>query len=245
MIEGMWNDGLGVLLLGMVIGMRHALEADHVAAVSSIAARETSVRRIVTHGAVWGLGHTVTLIAVTGGAIAFGLAITQALASWLELLVGVMMIGLGAHVIVTLVRERIHFHLHRHGDGTTHFHAHSHRGEDVPHNSCRHDHSHPRGLPVRTLLIGMMHGMAGSSALLVLTATTVGSVPLGLGYVVVFGVGSIAGMAALSAVIAVSLTWSARALTWANSGLQSAIGLATVILGIFIVDESLRGLIGA
>jgi ABC-type nickel/cobalt efflux system permease component RcnA len=241
----MWDDGLGVLLLGMVIGMRHALEADHIAAVSSIAARETSVRRIVTHGAVWGLGHTVTLMAVTGGVMAFGLAITQALASWLELLVGVMLISLGAHVIVTLVRDRIHFHLHRHGDGTARFHAHSHRGDDAPHNSFRHDHSHPRGLPVRTLLIGMMHGMAGSAALLVLTATTVGSVPLGFAYVTVFGVGSIAGMAALSAVIAVPLTWSARALTWANSGLKSAIGLATVILGIFIVDESLRGLIGA
>ena len=245
MIEGVWGDGLGVLLLGLVIGMQHALESDHVAAVSSIAARETSVRRIVTHGAVWGLGHTVTLMAVAGGTIALGLAVTQALAEWLELLVGVMLIGLGAHLIVALVRERVHFHRHGHEDGTTHFHAHSHRGEDAPHDPRRHDHGHPRGFPVRTLLIGMMHGMAGSAALLVFAATTVGSVPLGLGFVMVFGVGSIVGMAALSAVIAVPLTWSARALTWANGGLQSAIGLATVTLGVLIVDKSLRGLMGA
>ena len=245
MIEGMWDGGLGVLLLGLVIGMQHALESDHVAAVSSIAARQTSARRIITHGAVWGLGHTVTLMAVAGGAVAFGLAITHALAGWLELLVGVMLIGLGAHVVVTLVHERVHFHRHRHADGTTHFHAHSHSGEDVPHDPRRHDHSHPRGLPVRTLLVGMMHGMAGSAALVVLTAATVGSVPLGLGYIMLFGVGSIVGMAALSAVIAVPLTWSARAMTWANRSLQSAIGLATVILGVLVVDESLRGLIGA
>ncbi len=80
---------------------------------------------------------------------------------------------------------------------------------------------------------------------MVLTAATLGSVPLGLGYIMLFGVGSVVGMAALSAVIAVPLTWSARALTWANRSLQSAIGLATVILGVLVVDESLRGLIGA
>jgi hypothetical protein len=215
-----------------------------VAAVSSIAARQTSVRRIVAHGAVWGLGHTVTLMIVAGGAIAFGLAINEALAGWLELLVGVMLIGLGGHVVVALIRERIHFHRHRHGDGITHFHAHSHKGETVAHDPRRHDHGHPRGLPVRTLLVGMMHGMAGSAALMVLTATTVGSVPLGLGYIVLFGIGSTAGMAALSAVIAVPLTWSARALTWANSGLQSAIGVATIVLGLIVVNEHFSALIG-
>lgn len=244
MIEGVWDGGFGILMLGLVIGMQHALEADHVAAVSSIAARQTSVRRIVAHGAVWGLGHTVTLMIVAGGAIAFGLAINEALAGWLELLVGVMLIGLGGHVVVALIRERIHFHRHRHGDGITHFHAHSHKGETVAHDPRRHDHGHPRGLPVRTLLVGMMHGMAGSAALMVLTATTVGSVPLGLGYIVLFGIGSTAGMAALSAVIAVPLTWSARALTWANSGLQSAIGVATIVLGLIVVNEHFSALIG-
>ncbi len=242
MIEGWWGGGLGVLLLGLVIGMQHAFEADHVAAVSSIAARESSVRRIVAHGAVWGLGHTVTLMAVAGGAVVFELAIIDALAVWLELLVGLMLIGLGAHVVTLLVRDRVHFHRHRHADGTTHWHAHSHSGEDGPHDPHRHDHSHPQGLPVRTLLVGMMHGMAGSAALLILTATTVASVRLGLSYILLFGVGSILGMMVLSAVIAVPLAWSARALTWANGVLQSGIGLATVILGLFVVHESLRSL---
>ncbi len=244
MIEGWWDGGAERAAAGLVIGMQHALEADHVAAVSSIAARQKSVRRIVTHGAVWGLGHTVTLMLVAGGAVLFGLVIHGSLASWLEALVGVMLIGLGAHVLVALARERIHFHRHGHGDGTAHFHAHSHKDEGQPHDPRRHEHAHPRGLPVRTLLVGMMHGMAGSAALLVLTAATVGSAPLGLGYIALFGIGSILGMAALSAVIAVPLAWSARALTWANGGLQGAIGMATIVLGAFVVDESLGVLLG-
>jgi hypothetical protein len=244
MIEGWWDGGLSVLLLGLVIGMQHALEADHVAAVSSIAARQKSVRRIVAHGAVWGLGHTVTLMLVAGGAVLFGLAIHESVAGWLEALVGVMLVGLGAHVVVALARERIHFHRHGHTDGTAHFHAHSHKGEGAAHDPRRHDHGHPRGLPVRTLLVGMMHGMAGSAALLVLTAATVGSAPLGLGYIALFGIGSVLGMAALSAVIAVPLTWSARALTWANGTLQGAIGLATIVLGVMVIDESIPALVG-
>ena len=244
MIEGWWDGGSGVLFLGLVIGMQHALEADHVAAVSSIAARQTSIRRIVAHGAVWGLGHTATLMLAAGGAVLFGWAIHDSLAEWLETLVGVMLIALGCHVVVALVRERVHFHRHGHGDGTVHIHAHSHKGEGAPHDPRRHDHKHPRGLPVRTLLVGMMHGMAGSAALLVLTAATVGSAPLGLGYIALFGIGSVLGMAALSAVIAVPLTWSARALTWANGGLQGVIGLATIVLGVVVIDESLGVLFG-
>lgn len=242
MIEGLGGSALGILALGLVIGMQHALEADHLAAVSSIAARETSMRRVVAHGAVWGLGHTATLMIVAGGAVAFGLTIGGRLGGWLDLMVGVMLMGLGANVIAALVRERIHFHRHRHGDGTTHWHAHSHRGEKAPHDPRRHDHAHTRRLPLRTLLVGMMHGMAGSAALLVLTSTTVKPAALGLGYVLLFGVGSILGMAGLSAIIAVPLAWSARALTWMNGILQGGIGTATVLLGGFVVLESLHAL---
>ncbi len=238
MLESLAGSGFGILLLGLMIGMQHALEADHVAAVSSIAARQSSIRKIVTHGAVWGIGHTVTLMLVAGSIIGFGFVLNDTLASWLELIVGVMLIGLGGNLVYLLIKERVHFHRHRHDDGIRHFHAHSHRDETAPHNPDAHAHAHSHKLPVRTLLVGMMHGMAGSAALVVLTAATVHSVPLGLGYVVLFGIGSIFGMAALSALIAVPLTWSAKALTWANSGLQGAIGLATVILGVAVAMKS-------
>jgi ABC-type nickel/cobalt efflux system permease component RcnA len=116
----------GVLGIGFLLGMQHALEADHIAAVSSIAARRTDVRDIVKHGLTWGLGHTLTLFAFAGAAILLGHAIPDRLARPLETAVGIMLVGLGAHVLWRLWRDRVLFHRHRHGDGTEHIHVHSH-----------------------------------------------------------------------------------------------------------------------
>jgi hypothetical protein len=123
----------------------------------------------------------------------------------------------------------VHFHKHGHGDGTVHIHAHSHAGETVAHVSA--SHAHPHGFRWRTLLVGLMHGMAGSAALLVLAVSQASSPAAGLGYVALFGIGSMAGMGALSIVIAVPLAVSARWLTWANSGLQGAVGVTTIAIG--------------
>lgn len=233
------------LLVGFLIGMQHALEADHVAAVSAIAARESSPRRIIRHGVVWGLGHTLTLLAFAGGAVVFHAAIGERLAALLEFGVGLMLVGLGAHVLWRLVRDRVHIHAHRHDGDTVHFHAHSHRGESGAHDPAAHAHDHADAFPVRSLVVGLMHGMAGSAALLVLAAAALPTAAAGLIYVILFGVGSILGMALLSAIIAVPLTWSARALTWANGCLQFAIGVGTVILGMTIVNEGLHAVAGA
>jgi ABC-type nickel/cobalt efflux system permease component RcnA len=219
----------GMLGLGFLLGMQHALEADHVAAVSSIAARRTDVRDIVKHGLTWGLGHTLTLFVFAGAAILLGSAISEHVARPIETAVGVMLIGLGGHVLWRLWRDRVHFHRHGHDDGTVHLHVHSHAGETVPHARAAHTHEH--GFRWRTLLVGLMHGMAGSAALLVLTVSQASSPAVGLGYVALFGIGSMIGMGALSMVIAVPLVISARWLTWANRGLQGAVGVITVAIG--------------
>jgi hypothetical protein len=219
----------GILGLGFLLGIQHALEADHVAAVSSIAARRTEVADIVKHGLTWGLGHTLTLFAFAGAALALGQAIPEDLARPIESAVGIMLVGLGAHVLWRLWRDRVHFHKHRHGDGTVHFHAHGHAGETTPHARAPHAHGH--SFRWRTLLVGLMHGMAGSAALLVLAISQASSVAVGLGYVALFGIGSMFGMAALSTVIAVPLVLSARWLTSANSGLQGAVGVLTIAIG--------------
>jgi hypothetical protein len=216
--------------------MQHALEADHIAAVSSIAARRSHVADIVKHGLTWGLGHTLTLFVFAGAAILLGHAIPEGVARPIETAVGLMLVGLGTHVLWRLWRDRVHFHRHGHGDGTVHFHAHSHAGETAPHTRATHVHDH--GFRWRTLLVGLMHGMAGSAALLVLAVTQASSPAVGLGYVALFGVGSMIGMGMLSAVIAVPLAVSARSLTWANRGLQGAVGLATVAIGIMTVVET-------
>ena len=228
---------LSFFSLAFLIGMSHALEADHVAAVSSMATRQTSVAQIVRTGAVWGLGHTLTLMAFAGAALLLGLTIHDSLAGWLEFTVGVMLVGLGGHIIYRMVRDRIHFHIHKHKAAAPHFHAHSHAGEAQDHTNSSHDHDHTT-FPVRALLVGMMHGMAGSAALLVLSATTAPTVSSGVAYVIVFGAGSMLGMAALSALIAVPIALSARFLTWANRSIQAATGLATIALGAFTMYET-------
>jgi high-affinity nickel permease len=229
----------GILGLGLLLGMQHALEADHIAAVSSIAARRSHVGDIVKHGLTWGLGHTLTLFVVAGAAIWLGQAIPETFARPLETAVGIMLIGLGSHVLLQLWRERVHFHKHRHDDGTVHSHAHSHAGETVAHVRATHAHDHARGFRWRTLLVGLMHGMAGSAALLVLAVSQISSPAIALGYIALFGIGSMIGMGALSGVIAVPLAVSARWLTWANGGLQAGVGIVTIAIGVMTIIATL------
>src|ERR1700737_1573021 len=226
----------GILGLGFLLGMQHALEADHIAAVSSIAARRTQIGDIVRHGLTWGLGHTLTLFVFADAALLLGHAIPEQVARPIESAVGIMLVGLGAHVLWRLRRDRVHFHKHGHGDGTVHIHAHSHAGETVAHARAAHAHAH--GFRWRTLLVGLMHGTAGSAALLVLTVSQASSPAVGLGYVALFGIGSMVGMGALSTVIAVPLAASARWLAWANSGLQGAVGVITIAIGIRTIVET-------
>jgi hypothetical protein len=226
----------GILGLGFLLGMQHALEADHIAAVSSIAARRTQIGDIVRHGLTWGLGHTLTLFVFAGAALLLGHAIPEQVARPIETAVGIMLVGLGAHVLWRLRRDRVHFHKHGHGDGTVHLHAHSHPGETVAHARAAHAHAH--GFRWRTLVVGLMHGMAGSAALLVLTVSQASSPAVGLGYVALFGIGSMVGMGALSTVIAVPLAVSARWLTWANRGLQGAVGIVTTAIGLTTIYQT-------
>ena len=226
----------GILGLGFLLGMQHALEADHIAAVSSIAARRTQIGDIVRHGLTWGLGHTLTLFVFAGAALLLGHAIPEQVARPIETAVGIMLVGLGAHVLWRLRRDRVHFHKHGHGDGTVHLHAHSHPGETVAHARAAQAHAH--GFRWRTLVVGLMHGMAGSAALLVLTVSQASSPAVGLGYVALFGIGSMVGMGALSTVIAVPLAVSARWLTWANRGLQGAVGIVTTAIGLTTIYQT-------
>jgi ABC-type nickel/cobalt efflux system permease component RcnA len=228
---------LGLLFLGLLIGMRHAVETDHVAAVATLATRSRSLTEAVRQGAAWGLGHTLTLFLFGSIVLLLDSVIPAALAQLLELLVGVMLVGLGVDVLIRLLRERIHFHLHRHPEGDVHFHAHSHAGE-TSHDPDRHRHKHPAGFPVRALLVGLMHGMAGSAALILLTLQTVRSPLTGLAYIALFGLGSMIGMALLSIVIAIPLRASARGMTWLHNGLQMVVGLATVTIGAALILEN-------
>jgi ABC-type nickel/cobalt efflux system permease component RcnA len=227
---------LSLLSLGFLIGMRHALEADHIAAVASLATKTTSVKSAIKQGAVWGCGHTLTLFFFSSIIILSDSVMPDNLALGLELAVGIMLVFLGADVIRRLVRDRIHFHTHRHDNNETHFHAHRHI-DQKQHTPATHQHEHSTGFPLRALYVGLMHGMAGSAALIILTLQSVDSVMTGMLYIVLFGIGSIIGMAALSVVIAVPLRQSARGLTWLHNGLQAVIGTATIALGTVLIFD--------
>lgn len=223
----------GILGLGFLLGMQHALEADHIAAVSSIAARRTNVGDILRHGLTWGLGHTLALFVFAGVAVLLGHAIPESLALPFETAVGVMLIGLGTNVLWKLWRDRVHFHRHGHLDGTTHSHVHSHRTDRSIDQQRAHTHAH--GFRWRSLLVGLVHGIAGSAALLMLAVSQISNPVYGMLYVGLFGIGSMFGMGCLSIVIAVPLAISARWLTWTNRAIQGVVGAATIGLGTLTV----------
>ncbi len=226
---------ISALLLGLLLGMQHALEADHLAAVASLATNARSRRGVLRHGVTWGIGHMLTLAVFAGAVIVSERTVSAALAGWLESAVGVMLVLLGASVLRRLYRERIHFHVHDHADDRVHLHAHSHADDAVPHDLSTHDHEHPRGVPLRSLAVGMMHGLAGSAALVVLAATALSSPLEGLIYVALFGLGSVGGMALLSFAIAIPMRLTANVLTWTHRGVQGGIGCATIVLGGIII----------
>jgi len=231
---------LSLLFIGFLIGMRHALEADHVAAVATLATTTNSLKSAVKHGAVWGMGHTLALFVFGSIVILTDSIMPETMALSLEFAVGVMLVGLGLEVIRKMLKEKVHFHTHKHGDNKQHFHAHKHEHDvkhKTAHNPEKHQHEHKEVFPRKAFFIGLMHGMAGSAALILLTLQTVSSPLTGLLYMLLFGIGSIIGMAALSVVIAIPLRHSATGLTWLNNGLQTVIGLATIALGSTLIYD--------
>ena len=227
---------LSVLMIGFLLGIRHATDADHLAAVATLATRHYSLAQSMKHGVAWGIGHSVTLLLVGGIVLALGTTIPQHVALVLELVVGSMLILLGADVLRRLVRQRVHVHIHSHGTGVRHVHAHGHGGAGL-HRDLPHQHAHSGGLPLRALLVGMTHGMAGSAALVVLSLGAVHSWTAGLMFVALFGVGSIVGMASLSVAIAIPLRLTAPHLRGLYNGLTALIGTVSCVLGILTVYQ--------
>ncbi len=223
-----------LLLIGFLLGMRHALEADHLAAVATLSQQSNDLRDALRQGAYWGLGHSLTLFLFGSIALLVDNVIPANLAAGLEFAVGIMLILLGVDVLWRVYKNNVHFHIHQHNQNNAHFHAHSHAGE-TSHTQSSHQHQHTKGIPRRALMIGLMHGMAGSAALIILTFERVQNLWQGLLYMTLFGMGSIAGMAVLSAIIAVPLRRSAMGMTWLYNGLQLSVAAFTISIGSLIV----------
>ena len=224
-----------VLVLGFLMGLEHALEADHLAAVATLASTSLGLRRSLIQGASWGAGHALTLLVVAGLGLMFHATIPDRVAHVLEALVGVMLLGLGAQVLWRLRRAGVHVHVHRHGDGTVHLHAHAHRAGQA-HDPAHHEHAHARGFFGRALMVGAMHGMAGSAAMLLLVTLKLGGTPwMALAFVALFGLGAALSMAVMSAVIAMPFGITGRNITRVSRWLEGAIGVASIAIGVSVL----------
>jgi len=216
---------LETLLLGILLGMRHALEADHIAAVATMVDGHNAWRSSLRLGAFWGIGHSLPLLLLGAGLLFSGMMIPDQLATTLEFAVGLMLVVLGLDVMRRLWQRRVTLSIHHH-QGHAHLHL-------VSGNTAQHH--HPETVPWRALLIGIMHGMAGSAALVLLTLQTVASPWLGLAYIICFGIGSIVGMAVVSCAIAMPLRHALPRWPHAMHWVQGTTGAATLSLGCYII----------
>lgn len=217
-----------VLGLGFLLGARHALDPDHVAAVSTMLSRRPSLQASGLIGFSWGFGHTVVLLLAGLAVILLKISIPARLAMACELVVGMMLVGLGGSLAWTLYRERWHVHAHRH-DGGTHLHLHSHWVH------ADHGHEHWFRVSLRPFLVGMVHGLAGSAALMFVVLSTVRTVWGGIAYILVFGIGSIVGMMLLGLLISLPLALSASLGRHAQLAVQGLASLASVGLGFVMI----------
>lgn len=233
-----------LLALGVLLGVKHALEADHVAAVAALATRRASLRQRAALGGAWGVGHALTLFAVGAAVIGLGLALPPALARIFEAAVGVVLVALGVDVLRRLRRERVHFHAHRHEDGALHLHAHAHAAEERAHDPDAHEHAHARRPLARALAVGGAHGLAGSAALVLLSTEGAASTGQAFAHLAAFSLGTMVGMTALSLAISLPLRASAPRLAPLARGLQAALGVFSVAFGLWIAVASLWGLPG-
>ena len=240
---------LSVLGVGFLLGMRHATDADHVIAVTTIVSRERSIVRAAAIGALWGVGHTVTIVAVGAAIIAFGLVIPPRLGLTMELSVGLMLIALGVLNLRGLGRgvarlRGAHVHPHAHGD-FVHTHEHRHGGAHHGHGAgdvpiARLDRRFAGlGLyqTVRPLVVGTVHGLAGSAAVALLVLVAIPEPRLGVLYLALFGAGTIAGMMLITAALALPFAYTAARLSGVNQALALGSAVVSLAFGVFLVYD--------
>jgi sulfite exporter TauE/SafE len=225
---------VSLLAVGFVLGVKHALDADHVAAVATLAARRASLGQTARVAAAWGVGHASVLLAFGAALVLLDARLPEPVAHLLEAAVGVMLIVLGLGVARRVHRRHLHVHVHQHDEGARHLHLHAHDRD-----RSRHDHPHSPGLGSRAMLIGCVHGLAGTAGLVLLAVPAAQSGPRALAYLVVFGLGTVLGMIGFSLLISVPLAWTGRRMARAAHAVDALLGAANLALGVWIAVASI------
>jgi hypothetical protein len=243
-----------IVALGFFLGMRHATDPDHVIAVTTIVTGQRNLRRSALIGAFWGIGHTLTIFLVGAAIILFDLVIPARLGLSMELSVAVMLVVLGAMNLKSFfsslapaengaVASLVHSHHHEHG-GRAHAHLHSHPpdehrdfGKETSLARC--DRALGRWAvyrPLRPLMIGVVHGLAGSAAVALLVLTTIHDPYWATAYLLVFGVGTIAGMMLITMSIAATARFAGPSSRF-SSRLAMAAGLLSLAFGLLLAYQ--------
>lgn len=218
--------------IGFLLGIRHALDPDHVVAVSTIASEQKSLVRSSLVGAFWGLGHALALMFASGTLLALKLKIPESVAQWLEGGVAIMLVALGVMAIRRGHREwSVHAHKHSH-DGHEHVHLHQH-GRSPVENHGDHVHRHVLGFGLKPFSVGLAHGLAGSAGLAIVTVGATSSAAAGLLYIGMLGLGSAAGMMILTAIMSLPLLLVAARFKAFRGGVQLVAGLGSVVFGVW------------
>ncbi len=236
---------LGFALIGLVLGLRHATDADHVVAVTTMVTRERRLGAAIRIGVAWGLGHTATILATGAAILVFRLAIPASLDAYAEAAVGAMLIGLGIWAIVARPDSthggdevKVHSHAHRHDGGMVHSHPHAH-GADAADSHREHRIGAARamapGSDLRAFAVGMVHGLAGSAALALAVLAAIPRPLWGVLYLAIFGAGAMLGMAVITVVIAAPGMLTAGRFARANDYLRLGSGAASIALGIVML----------
>jgi high-affinity nickel-transport protein len=231
-----------LLTLGFFLGMRHATDSDHVVAVTTIVSREKSVRAASLVGALWGIGHTFTILLVGGAIILFGVVFPARVGLTMEFSVALMLVLLGAMNVIGFQKDvdRLRAN-HVHG-------THDDESHDVGDHEARATQRwFARSGALRSLIVGTVHGLAGSAAVALLVLSTIRNAAWGLLYLFVFGIGTVAGMMLVTSAIAAPLVYTARRFSHWNRHIGWVTGLVSVALGLFLVYQIgfVNGLFGA
>jgi high-affinity nickel permease len=216
---------IGLLGFGFLLGVKHAFDIDHIAAISTITSNQKSIKKSSLLGMFWGFGHAIALFLVGLIVLLLKIKIPEKIALLAELIVGVMLIILGINILFTINKNKIHIHKHKHGN-EEHIHFHSHK------LSKYHYHKY---IPFKqSFLIGLIHGLAGSAALTLLILATINSTLLGLIYILLFGIGSILGMILISTIISLPFTVIPN-LQKTQKLIRLSTGLISMAIGLIIV----------
>lgn len=222
---------VAILSLGFFLGLKHATDADHVVAVTTFVSQERSLLRSCWIGLFWGTGHTLSLAAAGTLILLLKLNVSEQWTAWLELGVAFMLVVLGARVLYQAWKSKIHLHRHAHTHvpGATphvHWHLHSH--------GKPHEHAGWLHVGIRPLIVGMVHGAAGTGALMLLVLSTIHSPLRAVMYIVIFGIGSVAGMLVISFLLAIPLQWAARNVASGHQLVQGAAGVFSCVFGMYL-----------